>query len=96
VAGGIVAATYEVHARRRGLPVGLYFQLNGVMSIVGGILTFIALILSAILNPWWTIFIVLTIGWIFGELIMTIFNSLSQIISLVLIALGIILFLIAM
>jgi hypothetical protein len=28
VAGGIVAATYEVHARRRGLPVGLYVIAN--------------------------------------------------------------------
>lgn len=88
--GGFMATIYEVTAKRIGLPVGFYFQRNGIMAIIGGFITFGAVILSAFINPWWTIFIVFIAGWFFSQLIIRIFKSLSQIISLILIVIGIV------
>jgi len=90
--GGFIAATYEVIAIKSGLPVGNYFRSNGILAIIGGFVTFGAVILSAFINPWWTIFIVFIIGWFFSQLAVRIFKTLSQVISLVLILIGITLF----
>lgn len=87
--GGFMATTYEVTAKRIGLPIGFYFQKNGIMTIIGGFITFGAAILSAFINPWWTIFIVFLVGWFFSQLIISACKSLSQIISLILIVIGI-------
>lgn len=85
-----MATTYEVIAKRIGLPIGFYFQRNGLMTIIGSLITFGAVILSAFINPWWTIFIVAIAGWFFSQLIIGTFKSISQIISLILIVIGII------
>jgi len=86
--GGFIAATYEVMAIKLELPIGNYFRSNGIIAIFGGFITFGAMGLSAFINPWWTMFIVLITGWFFSQLAIRIFKSLSQIISLVLIILG--------
>ena len=89
--GGFMAATYEDIAKREGLPTGLYFQLGGIMAGIGALITFGAIILSVFINPWWTIFIVFIVAWSFTEITVRIFKSFSQIISLIVIVIGIIL-----
>lgn len=92
--GGFIAASYEVMAKKMMLTVGIYFKGNGLMAILGGFLTFGAIVLSAFINPWWTIFIVFIVGWFFSQLIVSIFKTVSQLISLILIITGIVLLLI--
>ena len=93
--GGFIAATYENIAKRQGLPVGLYFQLSGIMAVVGGVLTFGAIILSAFTNPWWTIFMVFIASWFLTQLIVFIFKTAAQLISVALILVGILLLLLS-
>lgn len=89
--GGFTAAVYETLARRLGLPVGYYFRINGIMTIIGGFITFIAIILSAVINPWWSMFIVFICGWLFSQLLISVFKTATQIISMLLIISGAIL-----
>ena len=89
--GGFLAATYEDVANRKGLPTGLYFQLGGIMSGIGAVVTFGAMILSAFINPWWTIFMVFITAWFISQFTIIIFKSFSQIISLILTVVGILL-----
>ena len=92
--GGFLAATYEDLAKRKGLPTGLSFKLGGIVSGIGAIICFGSIILSAFINPWWSIFIVFISAWVFTELIVVIFKAMSQIVSLFLIVIGIILLII--
>ncbi len=61
------------------------------MAGIGAVVFLGAMILSAFINPWWTIFIVFITAWSITEITVKIFKSLSQIISLILIVIGIIL-----
>lgn len=88
--GGFTATVYETIAYRKGLPVGHYFQRNGIMTIIGGFVTFASIILSAFINPWWTIFIVFICGWFFSQLLISVFKISSQIISMLLMVCGVI------
>ena len=92
--GGILAATYEVYAKRNGWPVGLYFTSQGLMTIVGGFVTLAAVVLSAFINPWWSIFIVFLIGWLICQITVSLFRKLSPIMSPFLMVIGIILLII--
>ncbi len=85
--GGFIASSYEPLARKQFLPVGRSFQKSnsGLMFIIGGFVSVIAIIGTAFLNPWWTIFIVLLIGWLFSQLLISFFKSFSQILSIILI-----------
>lgn len=86
--GGFTAAIYESIANQMGIPVGLYFQRNGIMTIIGGLVTFSSIILSAFINPWWTMFIVLICSWLFSQVIINVFKMSSQILSPILIVSG--------
>ena len=90
-AGGFVASTYEVFARANMLPIGDLYYSRGIMSIVGGFVVFGAAILSAFINPWWSALIVLAVAWLFGQVIIMIFKSASQIVSPALVVIGVIL-----
>lgn len=87
--GGFTASTYEVTANRMMLSVGNYFRANGIMTIVGGFVTLGAIVLTAFVNPWWTIFIVFIAGWFFSQLLVKVFKEKSQLISVVFIVIGI-------
>ena len=89
VTGGFTAATYEVLAKKMGLAVGFYFRSNGIMTVIGGLVTIAALIFSMFINPWWSIFIAFALGWLLAQVIVTIFKSSSQIVCLILMLLGI-------
>jgi hypothetical protein len=86
--GGFTAAVYETIAVRMGIPVGHFFKRNGIMTIIGGFVSFVAIILSAFMNPWWTIFLVFISGWFFSQLLISILKISSQIISVLLIVIG--------
>lgn len=86
--GGFLAATYEVIARRYRLPVGLYFRVNGIMTLIGGFIFIGAMVLSAFTNPWWTIFIVLILSLILSQVFISIFRSFAQVLSPILIIIG--------
>jgi hypothetical protein len=88
--GGFTASVYETIAYRMGIPVGLYFHRNGIITILGGFVTFVAIILSAFINPWWTIFIVFICGWFFSQLLISVFKISSQVISILLMVGGVI------
>lgn len=88
--GGFTATVYETIANRMGLPVGRYFQRNGIMTIIGGFVTFIAIIVSAFINPWWTIFIIFICSWFFSQILISVFKISSQVISLLLMVGGVI------
>ena len=80
--GGVIAVVYETLAYQMGFPVGRYFQRGGPLTLIGGFATFGAMILSAFINPWWSIFIVLICSWLFSQIIIRVFGTVSQIISL--------------
>ena len=86
--GGIIASTYEAFARANILPVGTVFHLNGVMTKIGVVVMLGAAILSAFINPWWTMFIVLFSAWLFSPIVMRIFGGISQLIAPALIVVG--------
>lgn len=86
--GGFTATVYETIAYQKGMPVGYYFRKNGIVTILGGLLTFIAIFLSAFINPWWTIFIVFFSGWFFSQLLISICKVSSQTISVLLMFTG--------
>lgn len=88
--GGFIASIYESIAFKKMLPIGIYFLRNGIINIIGGILAITSIITSAFLNPWWTIFIVFFIAWIFSQILISIFKSYSQLLSVILMLCGII------
>lgn len=91
--GGFIASSYEVIAQKMNIPVGKYFQRknNGIMVIIGGIVAFLSFILSAFVNPWWTIFIVVLTAYLLSQIVISILKSLSQPISAFLMILGLLL-----
>jgi hypothetical protein len=88
--GGFIAASYDTIARRKMLPVGRYFKRNGIINIIGGIIAMIAIIVSAVLDRWWSIFIVFFIAWFFSQVFISLFKSFSQLLSFILMLFGII------
>lgn len=89
--GGFIAATYEVIAVEQASSVGRQYRSNGILSLAGGVVTFGAIVLSAFINPWWTIFIVFFLAWLFGQIIIVTLRSFAQIVAPLLILTGIIL-----
>jgi hypothetical protein len=92
--GGFTAAAYEVVAKKMALPVGTMFQSNGLMTIIGGIVAIVAVIMSAFINPWWSLFMVFILSWLFCQLLVFTFKMHAQLLSLVLIVIGSILLII--
>jgi hypothetical protein len=86
--GGFIASTYEVFARANMLPVGQIFHSRGAMSIIGGFVVFGAAILSAFINPWWSILLVLVGAWLFTQIIIQLFKGASQLLSPILMIVG--------
>jgi len=83
---GFMIVSYEGVAERRGWPIGEKFALSnpswvgilGIFNLIGSI------VLSFILNPWWSALVVFSLGFL-GNLIMTsIFKKNTQILALVL------------
>jgi hypothetical protein len=79
--GGAVATGYSGIAAMKGWPVGHYFKSNGVMSILGGLFGFGAIILSAFVNPWWSMILVALVGLILCRLIIAVTGIYAQITS---------------
>ena len=73
-----------------GLTVGRYFKNDGIFTIVGGIVVFGMAILSAFINPWWSIFITLITGWLFSQILIRVFKVFAQILALILTVIGIV------
>jgi len=59
------------------------------MTILGGFAAFAAIIYSAFINPWWSVFLVFIAGWFFCQILVSIFKISSQVLSLALIVAGI-------
>ena len=86
--GGAIAAAYSGIAAQQGWPVGFYFRNNGLMSALGGIVGLGALVLSAIINPWWSLFIVLVAGIICCRVLIAMFKVLSPVVGALMIGIG--------
>lgn len=86
--GGFIAATYQVFAMRSGMPVGFYFRSNGIMTTIGGIVCFAALVLAVVLDTWWTALVILIAGWLLGQVFIYLFRRFSQPLSAVLMVTG--------
>ena len=87
--GGFTATSYASLAKMKGWPVGSLFDFNGEkMSyiIVGGLMCqYGSVIISFIVNPWWSAFIVLALGFLGYMTLAKIFKEFSQFISVILI-----------
>jgi hypothetical protein len=92
--GGFTASVYESFALKKMLPIGTYFSRNGLINIIGGFVAVLSLITSVFLNPWWTIFIIFFIAWIFSPILIKTFKSFSQLLSVILMLIGTILIII--
>lgn len=90
--GGWIAVVYETIAMNRMIPIGHFFKKNGIMTILGGIIALIAAVTSVFINPWWTIFVILVISWLFSQIFIMLFRVYSQLLSIILIIGGIIFF----
>lgn len=88
--GGFIASLYEPIASRMGLTVGHYFKKDGVLTTVGGIVVFGVAILSAFINPWWSIFIILISGWLLSQILISVFKAFAQMLALLLTVIGIV------
>jgi len=93
-AGGFIAATYEVFANKFELSASNSFKRNGRATLMGGVVIFSIPIVSAFINPWWTVFIVFFAGWLFSQIFISILKSYAQIVSLLLMFVGVILLII--
>lgn len=86
--GGFIAVIYEMFAYSYKLSIGKYFAKNGLMTIIGQVAILLAICSTCFINPWWTIFIVFISSWLFSQIIIKIFNSFAQIISILLISIN--------
>ncbi|MES2484591.1 MAG: hypothetical protein V4581_01390 [Bacteroidota bacterium] len=87
-AGGFIAATYEVFANKFELPASNSFKRNGRATLMGGVVIFSIPIVSAFINPWWTVFIVFFAGWLFSQVGISIFKTHAQLLALLLMCIG--------
>lgn len=87
--GGFIATSYVAIAEKMALPVGVYFQRNGLMSTIGGYIGLAAVVATLFINPWWTIFIVFLVAIYLCKMLVSIFGMASQLLSLVLMIVGI-------
>lgn len=77
--GGVMSAVYEVIANPKGWLVGFAYRRNGFMTIIGGFVVLISLILSIIFNPWWTFILNLIISFIIAQILIRLIGHYSQI-----------------
>src|SRR5690606_23724239 len=83
--GAWIAVVYETVAINRMIPVGHLFRKNGIMTILGSIIALATIVTSILINPWWTIFIILVISWVFSQILIILFKVYSQALSIILI-----------
>lgn len=78
---GLMINSYEINARRMGWPVGEWFLGGSWLCILGGLSALMALVGAIIANPWWSVFLVLIIGFVFGSIAPMYFKKQTQIFS---------------
>jgi hypothetical protein len=85
--GGFMVTSYQGIAIQKGWPVGTAFNLNNIgwISILGFLCQWGSVIISFFVNPWWSAFIVLFLGFTGYSLLVTIFRSYSQALALIIV-----------
>lgn len=80
-AAGLMINSYEFNARRMGWPIGEWFFGGSWLCIVGGFGMLFALIGSVIVNPWWSFFCALLLGFVTGSLMPMFLKKHTQFVS---------------
>jgi hypothetical protein len=87
--GGFIATSYSYLAKEKGWSTGRLFGGNNhemtYMIWLGNICQFGSVIISFFVNPWWSAFLVLFLGFIGYMVLANIFKTYSQVISGILI-----------
>jgi hypothetical protein len=81
---GFMTISYEGVAQQRGWGVGSSYMMDrlGFLSILGFLCLWGSVIISFFVNPWWSAFLVLIIGFV-GNMILTIlFGSYTQLLAI--------------
>lgn len=81
---GLMINSYEINAKRMGWPVGEWFSEGSWLCGLGGLSSLIALVGAVFGNPWWSLFLVLVIGFVFGSLVPMFLRKHTQLFSVLL------------
>ena len=84
--GGLMATSYSSLAQQKGWPVGKLFIADGVpLPVIAGVVCqYGSIILSVLVNPWWSAIIVAAIGYVGYMLLSSILKVYSQALSILL------------
>ncbi|MGD9486922.1 MAG: hypothetical protein AB7W47_02800 [Calditrichaceae bacterium] len=88
--GGFMVTSYQGIAHKKGWPVGKAFDISkaGWIAVLGFMCQWGSVIISFFVNPWWSAFIVLIVGFIGYMTLVSIFKKHSQILATIIIFLS--------
>ena len=86
--GGFIASSYVTFADSQGWPIGFAFRRTGYGTILGGLIAVLFIILSAVYNEWWTIFILFLAAILLTQIFIRVFKYYAQHLAILLIISG--------
>lgn len=90
VTGSFIAVSYDYVASKNNFGVGEFFQRKGPIHFIGGIIGMGTLSYIAFFSEWWVVLIAAVTAWIGSQMLITLFRTGAQILSLLLMFGGIV------